>query len=127
LDVGTDLSTYLGTGATGSCTAVNTGHPDLGSQGSLNVKRLCQGVVLLNNFFEILPEVINSASGVDDLSVLSTITAPIDLAKAAILVAKTSTRNVLNVLSQSRCETENATSTDDLEVYFAFLFETLFT
>lgn len=127
LDVGVNLTTALSGGQTGSCVAINTGHASLGAQGSLNVKRMCQGVVLLNNFIEIFPSILSSVTG-DDLNTVSGITSAITLAKTAVTTAKTDPQmaTLLATLSQEKCEADNASDTQYLQVYFALMYETLF-
>jgi len=127
LNVGADLTTFLGTGATGTCIAINTGHTALGVQGSLNVKRMCQGVVLLNTFIDVFPSVLGSITG-NDLSAVSAITAVITAAKLAVTTAKTGAQmtTLLNTLNQANCEADNASDTQYLQVYFALMYEVLF-
>lgn len=127
LNVGVNLTTALAAGQTGSCTAIGTGHAGLGATGSLNVKRMCQGVVLLNNFIEIFPSILASVTS-NDLNTVSGITAAITLAKTAVTTAKTAPQmaTLLSTLSQEKCEADNASDTQYLQVYFALMYETLF-
>lgn len=128
LDVGGDLSTFLLTGATGSCVAVGTGHPQLGADSAhLNVERMCQGVVLLNNFIEIFPAILSSVTS-DDLDTVNGITAVVTAAKTALGLAKTDPQmaTLISTLSQEKCVADNTANTEYLQVYFALMYEVLF-
>ncbi len=104
------------------------GHPDFGIVNNLNVKRLCQGVTLWNNFKVILPEVIGNFTG-DDLDNLNGISAllntQLDYLVEALPLAET---YVANTLSQTKCETDNNAygRTEFLEWFFVFIFEPFF-
>lgn len=123
----TDVSTYLGAGLTGSCNGLNKGHPALGNQGALNVKRMCQGVVLLNSLLDVLPAVIGSITN-NQLNTVSGISTALTAAKTAVLTAKNTLQmsTLLNQTNQTNCEIDNGSDTQYLEVYFAFMFEVLF-
>ncbi len=124
-DAAGSLYDYLSAANTGSCDDGGgdfTGHVKLGTGGSFNQDRMCQGVVILNNFIHIFPTVITYFSG-SDFSSLSGQEANIALAKAAAVAAKASVSNVFDALSYDVCMD---LSTDDIQIYFAFAFETLF-
>jgi len=121
------ISTYLAAVDTGSCTAIDDGSDELGLQGNINVSRACQGVVLLNNLLDVLPAVLDSYSG-GELSELDDIRTSIidDTLKAALLAALGANPEVSSVTSQTLCESQNTTTQDYLEIYFAIMFESLF-
>lgn len=127
----TDTDTYLGTGVTGDCNAASSGHGSLGSGTTPNIARMCQGVVLLNNFLSLVATVVSDIGG-DDFNGLGSLDDDLTAAKATILALEPNVGDVLDVLSQSKCETDNANSTTDatqndyIQLYFMFLFETLF-
>jgi hypothetical protein len=128
LTVGVNLSTFLGLGATGSCNTLAEGHADLGAAGSLNIARSCQAVVNFNNILDILPAVISSVTG-NDLSTLTAALTAINLAKAAATAAKPAISTLFAVTSQTECVANYSSAANDdiLQVYFAFIFEILFT
>ena len=104
------------------------GHPDFGVSGSLNTKRLCQGMVLYNNFRVLLPELVsNTTSG--DLSSLDNVSAfletQVGYLETGIPLAKS---YVTNTLSQTKCEADNtnAGTSEYLEWFYAMIFEPLF-
>lgn len=109
-------------------TLEDEGHPDFGVKDSLNKARLCQGVVLWNNFRKLVVEVISKVSS-SDLGELINISAilntQIGYLESAVPLSKT---YVTETLSQSKCVTDNTNygTTEQLEWYFAFIFEALF-
>lgn len=125
LDVGVDLTTYLGTGATGACVAIGSGHNDFGAANAFTTARLCQGVVLMNTLFDLLPNVLGSSTS-SDFSVIQTLQTTITSLRTALSTAKVGTSDVLVVTSQSLCESQNAANDDFIQVYYAFIFEPLF-
>ncbi len=124
-DVASNLTAYFGAGLTGACNGLNKGHAQLGAQGSLNVARMCQGVVLLNNFIAILPRVIASITN-DELNTVSALSTVLNTAVSQLSTLKSTTNmdNLKTVLNQANCEALNAT--EELEVYFAVMYEVLF-
>lgn len=132
LDAG-DFDTILLTGALdlGSCdqtnyTDANIGHADLGTPGDYNVKRLCHGAMIVNNFFHVFPSLLARISGADFdnvaamENVLRLITQFMETQKAGV------SDKVSNVLSQARCELLNKDDDDFLQVYYLFLMEKVF-
>ncbi len=107
------------TGATGSCDDVGKGHADLNS-----VARLCQGAVLMNSFLDIFPAVIASMDG-DKFDSFSTIDSLITEVKQYV-TAPIGFADAFVIYNQTQCEADYEADTEGLEVYFVFLFETLF-
>lgn len=87
--------------------------------------RLCQGVVILNGIFNILPSVIGSATGQ-----LATQTAAITLvagaATAALNAADATIGIVASTINQSVCEDNSNVPIAKLETYFAIMYESIF-
>jgi hypothetical protein len=111
---------------TGACVSGGgNGHPDFGAAGSLNVSRMCEGIVLFNNFLDTFPSVI-AAIGGSDFDELSGIETTIDTYKTNITDVRASASDVVQVTSQAKCEADNAASDAELQVYFVFIFELLF-
>ncbi|MDD0853804.1 hypothetical protein HBN50_11900 [Halobacteriovorax sp. GB3] len=108
----------------GNCdNAADTGHPNL-DNGTVNIERACEGVVLMNNFFEVFPEVISGALG-DDFDVLDSISIT-DLksdASTALGVAGKGT-DILSTTSQSVCESD-ISDEDTFRYFFVMFFELL--
>ncbi len=121
-----NMETYLTTaGVTGSCTSLASGNSLLGAPGSYNLARMCQGVVLINQFFNIFPAVLTTISGTD-FPWITNIETIITTAKNALEIALPGTLARTNVLSQANCETLNAADDRFIQVYYAFMMETLF-
>lgn len=121
------LYDYLDVEASDSCNSgtATDGHSDLGPQGGLDSALMCEGVVLMNNFLEVLPIVLGEFTGADfnDLNGVDTV---VSTAKSLLVVAEPATSNVIAVKSQSLCETQNSGTTDNLQFYFAVLIEGIF-
>ncbi|MEI8346231.1 MAG: hypothetical protein WCG27_02105, partial [Pseudomonadota bacterium] len=122
---GGTLLDFLGLSQTGSCDSVTNGHSKLiaPTANATIAKRLCQGVVLLNNFLDVFPEVVDNVSSTD-LDVLKNLKAQI--LKVTSYVKAPDISTVKTVQSQAKCEAENATPFDNLQVYFVFYYEMLF-
>lgn len=121
-----NIAAVLGLGATGSCTATGqSGSPDLKPTGgsAVNVSRACQAIVLFNNFYDIIPNLaLGSLDGID----LSGLEAALDALFTTLLAAGGLTdTTITQIRSVSICETQFAANTDDLEIYFANIFEPL--
>lgn len=110
----------------GACSAVNnttdpTGHPDMGVNSTITatqVARLCEGVVLMNVFFDTISGVLSGVGGT-----LGTIdTTLIDEFKGYIDATVSGGTSILN---QANCETNYASNTDNLQIYFVLVYETL--
>lgn len=126
-DNSTDLETYLSSGNTGACEDRVSGNPFLGTAGDLNIERMCQGVVLLNNFREIFTEISSIIGDIADLDALGEIDGLFDAADTVFANATgTLSERVLGVQSQQVCEELNADDNDALQFFFALYFEGLF-
>lgn len=130
LNGATDLDTILSTTG-GNCTgATVTGHSKLGSglDDSLNIARMCQGVVLVNNLLDVIPGVLSSMDSTDFsvASNVTTVTAAINTLLTAATTGLVDMTDILKVKSQSRCETDNASSDQAIQLYFAYYMEGLF-
>jgi hypothetical protein len=123
---GSNIPAILGVGATGSCTATGqTGSPDIRATtgNSININRACQGIVLFNNFYDTFPNIaLGSLDGVD----LSTLETALDLVFTNLLAAGGLTdTTIVDMRSVTLCEAQFASNTDDIQIYFANVFETL--
>lgn len=106
---------------TGVCDkAANTGHF---AYGVSTINRLCQGVVLLNNFKELAPEVMSIFPG-DYFDSLQDVINGMDVGLDYLVSPDVSL--IRAVQSQQKCELENASNLDDLQVFFALGVETVF-
>lgn len=111
-------------GEGGSCdNAADDGHPNL-DPGTVNFDRACEGVVLMNAFLDVIPEVIASATGTDfaelgdfDPNVIKT------AATAALTLAGKST-DILDKTSTTTCKAD-ITDEDTFRYYFAMFFDIL--
>ncbi|MEK6623884.1 MAG: hypothetical protein AABY86_02885, partial [Bdellovibrionota bacterium] len=121
-----DMTAWLVSGATGACISPATaGHTDLGTDNAIDVALACEGIVLLNNFLAIFPSVIAGVAG-DDFDELAVLETALNAGKVLVEANTSGSEAKVNtVLSQSRCESLNATSDDYIQTYFAFMMETL--
>ncbi|OIQ20873.1 MAG: hypothetical protein BM556_02720 [Bacteriovorax sp. MedPE-SWde] len=116
-----NINVVLGAGASGSCTAAGqAGHADLNDGGDIHLERACQGIVLFNNFKDVLLNLTFSSSAID----LSDLIDDINTAFAALLT-DVSDSSIAEVRSVSLCEANFATNNNDLQIYFAYIFEIL--
>ena len=122
-----NLADYLAAlgGAGNNCSGTNQGHPDLGVPGSLEMGRLCQGVVLVNSFFNIFPSVLGAIAGTD-FPWVDNLSTAINDGKTLLNSAKPGANAVVsNIMSQTNCVTLNTPDDDFIQVYFAILMENL--
>lgn len=110
-------------------TLVDEGHPDLGvSSASLNVSRLCEGVVLYNNFRKVLSSVISSTTSTelgslgDITTVLNTVIDNLTTARSA---ASPTINTLAETLSKTKCIADNTADTSDLQTFYAYVYESL--
>jgi hypothetical protein len=108
----------------GTCnTASKATHPELSSAivAATRKMRLCQGVVLLNGIFNILPSVIGQLSTQG-----AAITAAASVATLLLQTADPSIGIVATTINQSSCEDNSNVPVAKLETYFAIMFESIF-
>lgn len=121
-----DVLTYLTTHSSGECDSGDPGHTQLGTT-TLNIARLCQGVVLLNNILALLPAITAAVSGsdLDDIDITEELDTYMGFLEGAGFGA-TGVANVMSVLSQTKCVADNENDDTFLQAYFAYIFEQLF-
>jgi len=130
LESGGNLRDFFDLGLAGACTkarAADSGHEYLydAIEGTRSIERLCQGAVLVNNFFAIIPHVLESISG-QDFDDVSNISNLLSFQLAIAEAAKSgTTAKVGNVLSQDLCVSNNENDDSYLQVYYAFVVEVL--
>lgn len=106
----------------GACTVTNNGHTELAVGVATRRKRLCEGVVLLNGIFDLIPVVLSSiASG--SISNISTIDDQISLRKTELTTKFPAIGTTLTVMNQYICENDTNITIETLESYFALIFE----
>lgn len=106
------------------CVTANAGHPDLDYTGvttAVAQKRLCQGVMLLNNMLDILENTTLSSNS--SLGSISTIYADIEPYINTASALDPDMPAFIDNLLQSQCETVSALDDRLLQLYFAALFE----
>lgn len=111
----------------GACKVKNSPHSQLNSALLSEAERrtrMCQGIVLLNNVLELLPNILASAGG-GDLDDLSSVTSDISTAKTALVVAYPAIATTATVLSQENCETSADITMQTIESYYAAIIEAL--
>jgi hypothetical protein len=116
-------------GSSGVCTnSVDTtaAHAQIveGVTAATRKQRMCEGVVLLNNVYALLPNVIASifTNPADQVAARAAI-ANINTAKGALTTADPTTTTVLFTLNQSICEDNSLVSVSNIESYFGIMFE----
>ncbi len=125
------LRDYLDIGLTGSCSkarAADSGHEYLynADDGSRNTEALCEGVVLINNFFELLPRVLSSIAG-SDFDAIDDISGVLEIQLDVVENVKSGLREkVGEVLSYDLCVSNNQNDDTFLQFYYAFIAEVLF-
>ncbi len=101
------------------------GNVYLGSAGNLNKASLCEGVVILNNFLLMIPEVI-AGLNIDSLNSVNGILSDSNAIAELLEVAYPSAAVLSSTTGQTVCELYDGTATTNHEVYFAFYYEALF-
>lgn len=114
-------------GFPGACKSIASSHVETVSTitAATRKTRLCQGVVLLNGIFDLLPSVVGAASG-GSLAAVSGLTAALTVAKNALLVLDPTVGTVLLTVSQSSCEDNTVVTVPNIESYFAGMMESVF-
>ena len=105
------------------CDSGEAGHPDLATVNATTISRMCKGVVLFNNFLDILINTtISSSSETGNVGGLgSTLSTFFDVVCGGVVPTQ-----VCAVKTQSQCESLYASDINTLELYFAGVFETLY-
>lgn len=86
--------------------------------------RLCEGVVLLNNVFTLLPSVVASVfSNPADRAAATAAIASINTAKTTLVATDATTATVVSTLNQSICEDNTFVTVQAIEGYFGLMFE----
>jgi hypothetical protein len=119
------------------CTATNSSHPQLqgpvgasaGITPATRKTRMCQGVVLLNGVFNLLPSVLGAATG-GSLSDISTLTDSITFLQNALIGVEpllgSAFTPILTTVSQAKCEDDAVVTVPQIEGYFAGMMENVF-
>jgi hypothetical protein len=87
--------------------------------------KLCQGVVILNGIFNILPSVVASATGTLATQTAA-VTAAATGASTALNAADPTIGLVASTINQTVCEDNTNVPPAKIETYFAFMYESLF-
>ncbi len=113
-------------GVTGTlCNTTTEGHPDLGNPASFQMARMCQGVVLVNTFFNIFPTLLGSIAGTD-FPWVSSLNSSITTGKNALDAALPGANAVVtNIMNQTNCVSLNTADTKFIQAYFAVIMENL--
>ncbi len=111
-------------GQTGACTVTNSAHSQLALGATDRRKRLCEGVVLLNNILQVLPSVLATAGG-GDLDDVASLSQEIEDQKDALELIDPTFSPTATVLSQTNCENDTDIDLVTLSSYYAVFFETL--
>ncbi len=111
----------------GSCNGNNFGHADLsvlGGSAATGIRRRCEGLMLFTNILDILQNM--DLSGSDSLRDLEEAGDEIVTLKESAITARPSLSTLLNMTSQSLCETTLASPAemDNMELIYALFYET---
>lgn len=106
---------------TGACNSDVDGHPDLDQSTATGKRRLCEGLTLLTNVFDVLDNI--DVSGSSDLAKLETISSQINTFRSAAVTAGLGT--LITMTDQATCETYLTTPANllDMEYLYALVFE----
>jgi hypothetical protein len=116
---------YITSGVgTGACTSLASSHPELAVGATDRRKRMCEGVILLNNILELLPSVLATAGG-GDLGTIATMDDQIQELKDDLVDYDPTFARTATVLSQANCETDSDIDLVTLSSYYAVFFESL--
>ena len=117
MDIASQALINIPPGSTGNCTSTTSGHPDLAG----NRERRCQGIVLFNNFLDLLGNVSiarnTNTEDIDDLTGLTT-------------VLQSNCNNaglgaICTVRIASVCENDPSITDQTIELYYASTLERL--
>jgi hypothetical protein len=127
-----DIKKYLKGIKPGSCTDIAGsggmfGHPKLGDDlAGFQTERMCQGVIIFNNFYEVIPTVLSALAFSTSFSNVSNIMAALDQAKDNLEEALPLGSTLNDILNLKNCYSEYASDSDNLQIYFTLIYETLF-
>lgn len=122
-DYASAIAYISGSGLTGICdNNGDPGHPDL-DPGDLptTYQRMCQGVVLFNNLVDILNTVTLSSS--EDLGELPDLIDDINTSITTATTAYPELTDILEITDQDECEDYAGTNFDQVQLFFAVVFE----
>lgn len=113
----------------GSNGAADGYNPYLGTNSNMHLERMCQGVVLLNTFFNALDNVVAQLAG-DSFSSLGDSFDAIDVVNGAIAGIYPDAVNLIGLMNQENCEDLFADNSNDstkpMQVFYALYYEALF-
>ncbi|TDJ03732.1 MAG: hypothetical protein E2O68_09485 [Deltaproteobacteria bacterium] len=124
-----DIKKYLKGVKPGSCKDIAGsggmfGHPQLGDDTvGFNTERMCQGVVILNNFYEVIPSILATIPGSPPINDIMT---AIETAMQNLEDALPLGSSLNNILNLDNCYQEYENDSDSLQIYFTLIYETLF-
>lgn len=121
-----DLYTFIATIGGATCDpTTDDGNPLLGVAGTLNVERVCQGVVLTNTLFDTFTQVVTGLTG-PDYAFIQDVLDQLLLAKTAFIANDPAGIDIATVQSQTLCEQYSAATDDHIEFFFGFYIESLY-
>ncbi|RLA65526.1 MAG: hypothetical protein DRQ88_09060 [Epsilonproteobacteria bacterium] len=126
------IKKYLKGVKPGSCDDISGfsgmfGHPRLGDDASgFYTERLCQGVILFNNFYIVMPQVLSKTSTATTFDTVSDIMDALDQAKENLEEALPLGSTLNDILNLENCYKEYKSDSDSLQIYFTLIYETLF-
>ena len=123
------VDTSLGASPLKGCDSANAGHADLnfGTVASSTVyRRMCEGIVLFNNLFEILSNIdLSSNTSLGNVGQVATtinsLFSAAQIVEASLPWGGTAVSTLKSITSQSVCEAQSAA---DIQRYYVLIFET---
>lgn len=118
----TDAQVVAASGG-GVCNGVSNGHVDLDYTNAAGRRRLCEGLMLLTNIIDILDNI--DVSGNASLSGLEDVASAVKGYKTTAITADPDLATLLNMTSQSLCETtlETPDEMNNMQLIYASIFE----
>jgi hypothetical protein len=113
---------HIGSGAGGVCNSTTDGHPELVRTSAAGRRRMCEGLIVLTNIFDVLDNMVISSSS--ELSVLKDISKEVNKYRENAEAAGIG--SLFGITSQSTCEKsmETTSNLNDLELLYALVYET---
>ena len=109
----------------GTCTtAATAGSSDIGNSGSYVTSNICDGIVLLNTFFDVLPNVLDNYTG-GELDSVNAVRTGLETKAGLLTAAKTGSEDILGTTNHEKCVAENADE-EFMQWFFVFMIEPLY-
>jgi hypothetical protein len=105
--------------------STTAGSGDIGAAGAYVTSNICDGIVLINTFFDVLPNVLDNYSG-GELSTVNAVRTSLETAAGLLTAAKTGSEDILAATNHAKCVADNADE-EFMQWFFVFMVEPLYT